>query len=78
MGTVPSSAPGTPRCPRPGVKVFPAAPGGGGSFSGQRWVLGPSHLDLVGVGSLPTRRAMLLPAAQAGHRLGRLCPLQVR
>lgn len=77
MGTVPSSARGSPRYPRLGRKVLPAALGRAGSFSGQRWILGPSHPDLVCVGYLPARGAMLLPAAQAGHRLGSLRPLQV-
>lgn len=75
MGTVPSSAQGSPRYPRLGLKVLPGDPGG--SFSGQRWISGPSHLDLVCVGYLPARRAMLLPAAQTRHRLGSLRPLQV-
>lgn len=78
MGTVPSSAQGSPRYPRLGMKVLPAALGRAGSFSEQRWILGASHPDLVCVGYLPTRRAMLLPAAQAGHRLGSLRPLRVR
>lgn len=78
MGTVPSSAQGSPRYPRLGMKALPAAPGPGGSFSGQRWILGSPHLDPVCVGYLPTRRAMLLPAAQTGHGLQSLCPLHVR
>lgn len=77
MGTVPSSAQGSPRYPRLGMKVLPAALGPGGSFSAQRWIFGPSHLDLVCVGYLPTQRAMLLPAARTGHRLRSLRPLQV-
>lgn len=77
MGTVPSGAQGSPRYPRLGRKVLPAALGPAGSLSGQRWILGPSDLDLVCVGYLPMRRAMLLPAAQSGHRLGSLGPLQV-
>lgn len=42
MGTVPSVIQATPRYPRLGMKVLPAARGCGGSFSEQRWILGPS------------------------------------